>query len=244
MRTNAKTRKTMTEDWIEFFSAFKGKYCDDGFECCVSRPESGMERGFIQTATRRSQLVVRHWAKDHGYKDEIEFMDAFFGRTDYAPGIVTICCTMHDSGIYLYDRLECMKNGFMLEKDEKKRKNYGTLEYIGQNLYNRVPLQFCHKVTDLWDITKKKDIKRIFKVAAWQYNEMTKKDEYDTCMYDSINTWEDLPDWCLWKWQTHYGKTIEGREQTFEDYKAKIKSHASYVPTVKSAKEEQNNSKC
>ena len=168
MKTNPKTRKTMPESWQELFKKYKGKYCDDGFECCVAKPESGAERGLVQTATRRSELVARHWARDHGYRDIIEFMDEFFGRTNYMPGIVDICCTYTDSGIYVYDRLECMRHGYMLEDSGSKRRNQATGEEMGKNLYNRVPLHLCYKVTDIWDVPRGRDKKRI-------YNDIKKK---------------------------------------------------------------------
>lgn len=239
MRTNSKTRKTMPKEWQDFFKNFKGKYFKDGMECCVAEPERYQERGFVQTATQRTHIVARDWAERNGYKKEMEFMDVFFNKKNYLPGIVDICCTQHDSGIYIYDRLEMMQNGYLLEKQPGKRKNYLD-EEMGENHYYRVPLHLCYKVTDLWDVPKKCNKRRLYQMAVWQYVHMTTKDKYDECMYDSINTWEDLPDWCFWKYMLPNGDVIEGREQAFEEYKNKIRSHANYVPTVRSMEESKN----
>lgn len=239
MRTNKKTRKTMPQEWVNFFKSYKGKYFEDGMECCAAEPESGFEKGYVQTAKQRTQLVNRWYAEIHGYKGEIAFMDRFFGHKDYMPGIVDICCTHHDSGVYVYDRMEMMRKGYMRESP-KKRKNYATGEEMGKNLYYRVPLHLCYKIIDLWDCPRRCSRRRLYQMAVWQYVEMNKVKDDGYTIYDHVETWEDLPDWCFWKWQLPDGTIIEGREQAFEDYKNKIRSHKIYVPALKSVEEAKN----
>jgi len=236
MRTNAKTRKTMPKEWQDFFKKYKGKYFKDGMECCVAKPESGFEKGYAQTAEQRTHLVNRNWAESNGYRNEMKFMDRFFGYTNFMPGIVDICCTFHDSGVYIYDRMEMMRNGYMTEKP-KKRKNYLSGEDMGQNNYYRVPLHLCYKIIDLWDVPRRCSKRRLYQMAVWQYVEMNKIQEDGFTIYEKVKTWKDLPDWCFWKFMLPDGTIIEGREQAFEDYKNKIKSHSRYVPVVKSWKE-------
>ena len=240
MKTNAKTRKTMPKEWQDFFKQYKGKYFKDGMECCVAKPESGYEKGFAQTAEQRTELVSRIYAESHDYKREMIFMDKFFGYSNFLPGIVDICCTHTDSGIYIYDRLEMIRHGFMLDKP-KKRKNYFNDEEMGQNLYYRIPLHLCYKVTDLWDVPKKASKRRLYQMAVWQYVEMNKVQDDGFTIYEKVKTWEDLPGWCFWKWMLPDGTVIEGREEAFEEYKAKCRRDARYVPTVKSVKEAKNN---
>ena len=239
MRTNSKTRKTMPKEWQDFFKSYKGKYFKDGMECCIAKPESGFEKGYAQTAEQRTELVSRNYAEIHGYKREMEFMDNFFGNKTYLPGLIDICCTHHDSGIYIYDRLALMKQGYMLE-NPKKRKNYFNDEEMGNNNYYRVPLHLCYKVTDLWDVPKKCNKYRLYKMAVWQYVEMNKPQEDGFTIYEKVKTWEDLPGWCFWKWMLPDGTVIEGREEAFEEYKNKIRRGALYVPTVRSMEETKN----
>ena len=234
MRTNKKTRETMPESWIRFFEDCRkltkwGKYFPDGGnQCCAYSPEHD-QRGVVQTAIRRT-----NW-KSRAYLNESQkrCFDKIFGRTTYHVGIIYVCCTQHDGGVYVYDYIEMRKNGYLMDNQVISR---------GKNTYYEIPLEYCKKLIDLWDILGNNvNTRTIYQMARWQYEYLTKKNEYDMCEYDKIKKWEDLPDWCLWKYQNVDGSIIEGREKQFEEYKEKIKSHKRYIPYYKFDEEEQDN---
>lgn len=235
MRTNSHTRKTMPQSWIDFFEKARtkkwGKYFPDGIECAVARPEIFNEKGYVQVAERRAKMKTREYLEDHNElsKNELTFMDRIFNKTNYCPGIFTVCCTNTDSGVYIYDHLFMRQNHLFLWPDAQKRKDLHG-HNMGKNDYLRVPIEHSKKIINLWDVPRLCSCRRVYQIARWQYEFMlADTNEID---YDKISTWEDLPDWVLWKYLEADGSVIEGREEAFEAYKRKTQRDKRYVPCV------------
>lgn len=229
MRTDKHTRKTMPESWINFFKNFKGKkyFEDNGYQCCVYKPESGTYNNklVVQTAIRRS-----HGKASHLFKKEVqEKFNNALGINGGVYNFVYITNASMHGGIFVYDLISMRKKGWCFER--KDHKDYVTRDR-GVNDYYNVPLDYCAKFVDVWDMPKILCGKSLYSCAQWQYEELIRKDEFDNCLYDNINTWEDLPDWCFWKYHEVDGSLIEGREEKYNEYVAKCKKDARYIPII------------
>ena len=129
-----------------------------------------------------------------------------------------VTCSPLHGGVYIYDFIDMRKSGYMFDSQIIQRNN---------RPYYEVPLDHCKKTCDLWDIPKKFGGKTLYKMARWQYEHMMQKN-----MYDQIDTWEDLPDWCFWKYFEYDVSIIEGREEAAKEYIEKSKKDARYIPTI------------
>ena len=216
MRTNKKTRKTMPQSWIDFFNYAQehkfGKYFDDdGYQCCAYSPEHDPRR-VVQTAVRRS------WGRHSSYlsKDDKEKASRILGKDNFILEIVYVTCSPLHGGVYIYDFVTMRKNGYMLDNQIVDRNGHP---------YYEVPLDYCKKTCDIWDIPKRFGGKTLYKMARWQYEHLMQQNAYD-----NIDTWEDLPDWVFWKYFEYDGSIIPGREEAAKEYIEKCKKDARYIP--------------
>lgn len=236
MRTNSKTRETMPQSWIDFFKTYKGKkyFEDGGYKCCAYSPERD-HRGVVQTALRRSHgRLFFNFSKE----DQNFFESLGFNRTAMINIFFCTCASMH-GGMYIYDLIKMRRDHKQcFEWKEVKNITTGKRQKVkatverGVNDYYEVPLEHCVKVLDVWDLPKNLRKCSLYSCAAWQYQQLTVKDEWDNCAYDKIEKWEDLPDWCFWKYHEADGTLIKGREQQYQEYVNRSKKDSRYIPTT------------
>lgn len=228
MRTNAKARKTMPEEWVKFFNAYKNNkriktskyFKTGGNQCCACRPEGQPdEKGnLVVQASPRRVHPVPSFNLDEKTRKKCE---KIFGRSNFRLGILYVTSCHSQGGIYLYDAIELKNHGYLFK----------TVPRHGQDYY-LIPLKYCYKTCDIWDLPGYVNYNTLYQVARWQYEEDLNNNETGERPYDHIKTWQDLPDYCLWKWTDYNGNIIPGREEAFEEYKAKIKRKKDYIPPL------------
>lgn len=212
MRTNAKTRETMTSDWTWFFNEIQTKYKwgkyykDGGFRTCAYNTETDNSK-ILEAAPRRQKgaricLIGGNRQKTY---------EQIFNTNDIKVNEVFSTCSLRYGGLWVYDSR-------ILATTPTKPRN--------GNQYFRIDRERCIKVCDVWDIPKFTEMSLfdIYHVARNQYEHMINEN-----MYDKINTWEDLPDWCIWKYQNIDGTPIVGREKAFKEAREYVKGLKGYV---------------
>lgn len=216
MKTNKKTRSTMPQSWIDFFNyakdnKFEKYFPDDGNKCCAYSPEHDCRR-VVQVARRRSK--GKEWNKLS--EKERNGASKVFGKDEFILNYIYISSSPLHGGAYIYDKSEMDARGYTLDKN---------IVYRNDRPYYEIPLEYCYKMLDLWDIPKKFSGPTLYKIARWQYEQLIQ-----THAYDYIDTWEDLPDYVFWKYFEYDGSIIEGREEQAKAYIEKSKKDARYIP--------------
>lgn len=222
MKISQRARKTMPESWQNLFDTAKkwrwSKYFEEqGYRCTAYEPEHD-QRGVVQVAKRR-----HHGASySHFQGFERFFYGDLLDKEDYLLEIVFVTGAYLHGGMYIYDHIEMAKTGAFDETVPR-----------GVNLYYEVPLEHMVKICNVWDLPHYVHGDALFKCAAWQYQDMTtRKANTGKCSYDSVKTWQDLDDWCMWKWMEVDGTIIKGREEEFCKFVEKAKKDARYIPTI------------
>lgn len=222
MKLSKRAKKTMPQSWIDFFEEAKkwhwSKYFDDyGYQCTAYSPEHD-HRQVVQIAQRRYRGAGSGYFKER----QKNYYSHILGKDSFCIFIAYVTCSPLHGGIWLWDVGDMARAGYTKKKDLVPR---------GVNLYHEIPLKLCKKACDLWEIPKCCSKSTLYKCAAWQYQQMTHKDaETGKCTYDKVKSWEDLDDWCFWKFLNPDGSVIEGREEAFKAYVAKSKKDARYLP--------------
>ena len=223
MKLSKKARKTMPESWQQLFDyADKmhwSKYFeDDGNQCCAYAPESNSRRE-VQTAKRRS------WGKTAPYLREGQRKAAkkIFGYENYVLNIFYLTCAPLHGGVYIYDKALVESKGLL------KREKWA---WRNKRPYYVIPLQYCFKTMDLWDVPKNYGWETLFKIVRWQYQYMLRhKDPDGKTPYSKVkgDDWTTLPNYCLWKFMEVDGTVIPGREEAFNEYVSWCKNHANFI---------------
>lgn len=224
MRISKRAKKTMPQEWIDLFEKSKkwhwSKYFEDyGYRCTAYEPEHDTRR-VVQIAERR---VYDCGASYTYFNEKIrQYYSKILGKDNFCVYIMYVCSSPLHGGIWMFDPTDLKQKGYLKKKDLKPR---------GENLYHEVPLAECKKACDLWEIPKLCGEQTLFKCAAWQYQDMTtRKSKTGKCDYDNVKTWEDLPDFCFWKYLLPDGSIIPGREEAFKKYVESKKKDARYLP--------------
>lgn len=224
MKISKRAKKTMPQSWIDFFEEAKkwkwSKYFDDyGYQCTAYEPEHDTRR-VVQIAERRFYDCGASYTYFDAYSRK--YYGKIIGKDNFCIYITYVCSSPLHGGIWVFDPVELRQKGYFKKKDLVPR---------GENMYHEVPLSECKKACDLWEIPKILGGKTLYRCAIWQYQDMiTRKAKTGKCDYDSVKTWQDLPDFCFWKFMNPDGSIIEGREEAFKAYVAKTKKDARYLP--------------
>lgn len=226
MKTNKETRKTMPQEWVNAFEICRkrkyGKYFkDDDFRTCAYNSEID-DNEIVECAPRRQHgnpIYLLDYARQDAFEQIFKYRDVrvnqFFVTTSYRYG-----------GVWVYDEK------ILAHTPIKPRNGHP---------YYRININECYKICDLWDVLdKSKSLctdAEIYHIARNQYEHMINKNKYD-----KVQTWEDLPDYILWKYLLPGNKIIEGREQMFKDYIARAKAYDGYIAPIDLACKEMTNS--
>ena len=222
MKISKRAKKTMPESWQKLFEESTEKHWskyfeDGGFECCAYEPEWDGRR-VVQIAERR----YRGAGSGYFREQTKEYYGKLLGKSSFVIFKAYVTGSPLHGGVYIWDVGDMIRAGYTKKEDLVSR---------GVNLYHEIPLEKCVKMMDLWEIPKFYSGSKLFKCAAWQYQDMiTENIRTGKCDYDGVKTWEDLPDFCFWKWMEADGTIIKGREQKFNDFVAKTRADARYIP--------------
>lgn len=205
----SKIIKTMPTEWREFFKYarsqhWKKYFPDDGNETCAYNSE-WKDTNIIQAAIRRQ----RGKTQDYVTNLQRKVFSEIFKKDNFSVNVIYVTCSYKYGGIYIYDETEIY---------EKKGREIDT-KPRGVNEYYLVDVNLCHKMMNLWEIPKKCGPRVVYAVARNQYEHMLKDDAYA-----NVKTWENLPDYCLWKFMTPEGEVIPGREEAYNKYIDSCKS--------------------